>query len=1720
MKFCLRKVAARYALAAALLPSAALAQSPEPVTADQRVNTSTTGNQYRPAISLLADGGYVIAWIDDEGTSPQYQGSVVRAQRFDASQAAAGSEILVSTTNPGQLLPAAVIGQSGGGFVVVFNDDSRGLFTPDVRYARFNSDGSSAGSIAQVPNDGVVGTFAQEGFALDNSRFAILTNGLVSSGPFGGTTNTYMHFFNDAGVSEGPSVELLPGEGNARAAIFADYSFILVWERNESGDRNIFGRRFHPNGSPDGSEFRINTVLEGRQSSPSVGVLANGQFVVAWNSVLTVGGEQQLSDVNARIFDNDGTPDGTTFMVPITTDGAERSPSVLDLNNGGFLIAWQGDSLNDSDPDGVGIFGRTFQADGVADGNEFRINGQVLNNQTDARFIPLTGGGFVSTFAGGPGNLDADGDALFSVFGASLGRPVLSSITRNGASEQTGDDTLTFAIMFSENVINVSADDFSITGTTGTAQIAGSGAAYTLTVSGGDLSGLNGTVRLGLASEQDIEDTTGNALVSRDPSVLESYMVENTPPTLQRISLDTPSRRLTNSNTLRFYVLFSEPVSNVSGDDFSVIGSTATPTYTSETGRSGWLDVAGGDLDNVNGEVGIDLAPDQDIVDENGNALVQAEPEFSDETYLLDNVAPTVVSIVRFEPANEITSADLLRFILTFSEPVSASSGDFMVSGVTTNLFASPQDATNPVSYRIQLSGGDLGNHNGEVGVAVALDNNVTDEAGNLIASRIPSGANETYTLDNIPPSVSIDGPAGPVNTGYSVTITLSEEVQSFGEDDIDVGNGTLTDFQNIGPLQYSAFITPVNQGATGVTLAEGVVRDAANLGNSEVTYSVVYDSIPPQIRYVQFLVPGNHPTNADTLSFRITFTENVLNVTADDFTIANTTANIAVETIAAERGSIAGTGASQFDITVSGGDLADLDGVVQLGFAAGQNISDLAGNALSDLTPTDLNENSVELDNTPPRIISVERQSPDRNPANGSQFVWRVTFDDVIQNFASHTPTTVRVTNNGEPVGNMTTPTTVGSFEVWDVRVFLPDGFDGRIALEFVPDQGVTDDAGNALVNLTPVGTNLNFYDVDNTPPSVTLQIDPAPPVLGSFTATATFTEPVVNFTAGTLLVRNGTVTNFEAVSDTVYVATITHGPDSTTEINLPRFVIEDLAGNFFRDYAQYIFEVAPHHMLNVAFLGIGEGRVISSPVGIDCTQNCFRGFEPGAAIALTAQPASGSSFGGWVTGPCAGQSNLVCEFTLQADLTASARFTLDAPPEGRIVAAALPGARSSYVGGPVITSFLSVVSRATTPAQACQISAPGDAPFSLTYQELNGAEPVGPLDPVFDLANGGAISFVLAMTPTTLTDADGYVFLPQIECENANLAPIEGVSSVLISIGAAPVPDILSIGATSSGDGVVRIPASGNRIAFMAASAVNIGAGDGSAGANQATVTASVDTGAAVLPVTLEVCESGSTGCISPRGETAIQTVFDQNVAKTFTVFVRANGSETVPFSPANARVFLRFTDSNGSVRSVTSAAISAPPPGDQSQPAQSITGRWSVIIRQEAGDEPVLVRGALYFTDRGDVILDDGISPRRFDLEDVAWGHVPATARLNGYPIDFSRQGEISAGDALTDQPGAFWGIRDGRAPAPTDWRRYEGRFDSVTVTAAGEIRGSIDGCAVYGDTHDGGIISAHVTGCASAGSYLATIDQNPGGDPIALLIAGDNRGWRLERNSPPN
>ncbi|MFO0908775.1 MAG: Ig-like domain-containing protein [Isosphaeraceae bacterium] len=101
---------------------------------------------------------------------------------------------------------------------------------------------------------------------------------------------------------EGVSLSL---ETDRTIAVDALGNTVIVWQAwvDSAGDWDIYARRYFPDGTPNGSEFRVNTSTGGTQTSPTVAMAANGRFVVVWDDL-------QTSQVLYQLYDADGSAVG------------------------------------------------------------------------------------------------------------------------------------------------------------------------------------------------------------------------------------------------------------------------------------------------------------------------------------------------------------------------------------------------------------------------------------------------------------------------------------------------------------------------------------------------------------------------------------------------------------------------------------------------------------------------------------------------------------------------------------------------------------------------------------------------------------------------------------------------------------------------------------------------------------------------------------------------------------------------------------------------------------------------------------------------------------------------------------------------------------------------------------------------------------------------------------------------------------------------------------------------------------------------------------------------------------------------------------------------------------------------------------------------------------------------------------------------------------------
>ncbi len=149
-------------------------------------------------------------------------------------------------------------------------------------------------------------------------------------------------------------------------AMDADGDFVISWtSRYNAIFFDVLARRYAADGIAQGTEFRVNTYTTNNQSTSSVALDDDGDFVIAWKSekyggpsAASQGQDGSASGVYAQRFTADGTLQGAEFQVNTYTTNDQEFPSIALDGDGDFVIAWKSDGQDGSDS---GVFAQRFQ---------------------------------------------------------------------------------------------------------------------------------------------------------------------------------------------------------------------------------------------------------------------------------------------------------------------------------------------------------------------------------------------------------------------------------------------------------------------------------------------------------------------------------------------------------------------------------------------------------------------------------------------------------------------------------------------------------------------------------------------------------------------------------------------------------------------------------------------------------------------------------------------------------------------------------------------------------------------------------------------------------------------------------------------------------------------------------------------------------------------------------------------------------------------------------------------------------------------------------------------------------------------------------------------------------------------------------------------------------------------------------------------------------------
>ncbi|MBI5380260.1 MAG: DUF4347 domain-containing protein, partial [Opitutae bacterium] len=575
-------------------------------------------------------------------------------------------------------------------------------------------------------------------------------------------------------------------------------------------------------------------------------------------------------------------------------------------------------------------------------------------------------------------------------------------------------------------------------------------------------------------------------------------------------ALSASSTNITGPVTVT--ITFAESVSGLALSDFGT-SNGASVSNLSGSGSSYTVTLTPA----VNGTASLWL-PAGAVADTAGNNSSASNIlSFSVSGMSADNVAPTVVSIVRQSPTATITNEDSVTFRVTFSEAVqNVDASDFTVSGTAVVSGVSVTGCTqiDATTYHVTVGGAGLANTNGTLSLGFAGGQNIADTAAtpNALTATTPTGANESYTLDNTAPLLTSSSPADDatgVAVGANITLTFdSAIVAGTGSIVLKRADGTTIETFNVatgagtagGSLGFFGTSITINPGAdlansTGyyIQIASTAVTD----GNGNA-YAGISDATTLNFTSI---------AAADTTPPTIAITSDKSALKAGEtatltFTLSESASDFVVGDITVSGGTLSNFSGSGTTYTATFTPTADstANGVISV---ASAKFTDAAGNANADGADAN-NTVTITVDSVRPTIAITSDKSALKA---GETATLTFTLSESASDFVVGD-----ITVSGGTLSNFS-----GSGTTY-TATFTPTADSTANGVISVASAKFTDAAGNA---------NADGADANNT---VTITVDSVVPVItfpggsaGAATAAKTIDE---NTTAVATLSASETVT------------------------------------------------------------------------------------------------------------------------------------------------------------------------------------------------------------------------------------------------------------------------------------------------------------------------------------------------------------------------------------------------------------------------------------------------------------------------------------------------------------------------------------------------------------------------------------------------------------------
>ncbi|MDD2890373.1 MAG: T9SS type A sorting domain-containing protein [bacterium] len=391
-----------------------------PIGNNFKINTDTVGYNGKPCISMVNNNKFIVVWENNQIDS------TICAQLYNLSGTPYDSNFTISSNGKSPY----VTGNNSGHFIVVWEDsrtnkfisykvyDSLGVSqtsdltvtsgfetntpritlnnsgrfiitwidnrenNPDVYYQEFTLLNNIISPQSKVNDDKASSYQDFPAIAIDGTgNFVVVwpdyRNGTVT--PYN-DPDIYGQKYNANGDPVGPNFRINDdGTSNFQwiPIVSMNYTgmFVVAWEDNRSGVKDIYAQLYDTQGQSVGKNFRVNTDSTTTKNAPYISLNNSGKFIITW---------ENSANIYSQLYDSLGNSIGGNFNISSNRKSNKNLPAVAIYDSGGFIITWV--------DNGIDVYAQLYNKEGIPIGNNFKINNDFTGGERSYTSIAIDNG--------------------------------------------------------------------------------------------------------------------------------------------------------------------------------------------------------------------------------------------------------------------------------------------------------------------------------------------------------------------------------------------------------------------------------------------------------------------------------------------------------------------------------------------------------------------------------------------------------------------------------------------------------------------------------------------------------------------------------------------------------------------------------------------------------------------------------------------------------------------------------------------------------------------------------------------------------------------------------------------------------------------------------------------------------------------------------------------------------------------------------------------------------------------------------------------------------------------------------------------------------------------------------------------------------------------------------------------------------------------------------